>query len=449
MLYNRTKEEIPTGITVNYVPHWKTWEAVREIAQNMAFTKLKGGDVEYRYTEDGYAILEDNYTGIEKKHLYIGEGEQRTDELGLGYFGEGLKMALLVFARNDISHRIDTVGYSFWGEIKETEHETQALVIKTRENDREKGTKISMVIPKGMFEKISEGFAPLIGLNSSEETIFKGRYNELWVRGVKIQAREDPNPYEVYFSYNLMDKRLTNRDRTILDKRATAEHIRRIVFFADPNFVKQFIEVARNSENHGFADIALGPYSPTGNETKDWMKWRKALSEVYRVNFDHLVWPSGIAKIDSIVESWGYKLLTDLPNDWYSELINYAKVKKAEELVSTKPQIKEITPSKEDKELLKRAKLKARKCFRLASVKEFPEIRFAEEIMVFKTDPGVKRGCYDKKNNVIYLSKEAFSSEKTLFKVLLHELIHWHTGALDGEMAFYREYENIVERLIH
>lgn len=91
---------IQFGITDNYLKHWGITEALREIFQN--FIDYGEYNVEVNdATDDGLnskIVISNNWIPENFNFLYLGESYKESDN-AIGQYGEGLKMAMLVFAR--------------------------------------------------------------------------------------------------------------------------------------------------------------------------------------------------------------------------------------------------------------------------------------------------------------------------------------------------------------
>jgi hypothetical protein len=159
------KERIPTNLTANYVSYWSVSQGIKEAMQNIIFGSIKSETKPVIQYQDGVAILEDFYKGFEKKNLYMGESEQRNDQDGLGHFGEGWKLFLLISARNNLFHKVETVGFDFYGEMVDTPHGVRALEIVIEPNNRTLGTKISIECSEDDFNSGTQGFALVQGIS--------------------------------------------------------------------------------------------------------------------------------------------------------------------------------------------------------------------------------------------------------------------------------------------
>ena len=101
---------IKYGISRDYLPDWGYAEALREIYQNFddygIFTEDKtdvdGQGYDYEIT------LSNNYAPANLNFLSVGYSAKRHDNNTVGEHGEGLKMALLVLAREGVEVVLNT-----------------------------------------------------------------------------------------------------------------------------------------------------------------------------------------------------------------------------------------------------------------------------------------------------------------------------------------------------
>ena len=99
---------IPLSLAKSYVSDWGVEQAVRELMQNSldlggsvtveTCHSQRGSDV-----KEGKSLFIESYEGsIPHKHLLLGSGTKTNDKSSIGGFSEGLKLALLIMAREDI-----------------------------------------------------------------------------------------------------------------------------------------------------------------------------------------------------------------------------------------------------------------------------------------------------------------------------------------------------------
>lgn len=92
---------ISYGIGRNYLSHWGINETLREVLQNF----MDYGDYEIN-TENNTVKISNNYNPDNLEFLTLGNSNKSTGSRGK--YGEGLKMALLIFARENINVKVET-----------------------------------------------------------------------------------------------------------------------------------------------------------------------------------------------------------------------------------------------------------------------------------------------------------------------------------------------------
>ena len=121
---------IKYGIGKEYLPNWGVKEALREVYQNF---KDWG-----EYTEeqiDNNLILCNDYFPNNLEFLKIGQSYKRDDNTKIGDHGEGLKMALMIFHRNNIKVKIETNKYKLSPTFYEDEYLGLCFGLKLEYND--------------------------------------------------------------------------------------------------------------------------------------------------------------------------------------------------------------------------------------------------------------------------------------------------------------------------
>lgn len=100
---------IKFGISENYIPDWKINQAIREIYQN--FIDYGDFDVHIDKISDttSYVTLSNNFNPVDLEFLKIGFSKK--SEVAIGKHGEGLKLAGLIFIRNNYKLVVRTNKY--------------------------------------------------------------------------------------------------------------------------------------------------------------------------------------------------------------------------------------------------------------------------------------------------------------------------------------------------
>ena len=442
-------EKIQTGLTANYVPYWSVVQGLKEAMQNIAYGSIKSDKaavLSFDETEQMWAI-KDDYIGFEKRHLYIGESEQRTDEDGLGTFGEGWKIFLLVMARNNIRHKVHTVGFSFYGTLEPTPHGTEVLVINVEPNEVKQGTAVLADVEESQWKKASESFAVLQGIDTKyiqENSIIANRKNELWVQGVRIEQDDNTNPLNLYYSYNLRQRNLINRDRSHVNMDSAYFEIKKLIWRMEKQQIEEYISLALSGDQS--EDVLRGPDVPAStNEHKE--VWLNALATLHATIPERLVLPSYNNSINDEAKHRGLVLL-DTPRRWETELW-YLGIPKADDVVDDRYDIEEeidYQMTKQDKTALSKAKTKMKNALGLQNVNELPPFQYVA-IIRNPVNNELKKAHYDKQINVLYLDKLILENEQMMVEHLLPEVVAWKYGAAnanDYEVA----YRDVIMRLL-
>lgn len=217
---------IETTISVNYVPHWDVLSAVKEFVQNAVFAKTIL-DARIKLCHDGkFAHISDNGSGFSKDKLTIGEGEQHSYEYAPGDIGEGMKLALLVAARNNLACKIETVGFTVEPKIEQGVLGGNVLVMYIHDNNKPKGTEFTIECDPDVFERAKGSFAILndIPLDAVKEScLLPNHPNKVYVAGVLVSEPDS------LFGYSSTNKALINRDRSTVDHDPLAAEVKRLL----------------------------------------------------------------------------------------------------------------------------------------------------------------------------------------------------------------------------
>lgn len=149
--------QIETTLLPDYVSDWGIVEAIKEILQEVFNTKTKY-NCEIKFNKDGNKlIIEDNGPGLPISNLIL-DKFSRTDNYYLtSQFSMGLKLAMLVIARENRKMLIDTVNYRIKPEIKFSKTlNRDVLILKVRKNQRKIGTKFEFECTTEEIEKAEQ-----------------------------------------------------------------------------------------------------------------------------------------------------------------------------------------------------------------------------------------------------------------------------------------------------
>jgi len=207
-------------ISGKYCESWTVVMALREIISNM----LDSRGLYRCYYKNRKAVFEDAGPGFDKRCLGLGEGEDKTDDQ-IGQFGEGMKLAMLVFARKGIKAHIKTSGFETTKiSLEDTGLGFDGLTMEIEDSDADNGTIVTVSCKKRDFNKAVGMF---IGVTDSEDWrrpyempepgIYKpsdGEKPGVYVSGVLVDGNKKWTLQYVLPAY--MGKTAMNRDRTQL-----------------------------------------------------------------------------------------------------------------------------------------------------------------------------------------------------------------------------------------
>lgn len=223
MSENGTKR-VTYPISPEYVS--KSWTVERALAEVIA--NALDEDAQPTVNHDGKETftVEDSADGLRSRDLVL--GISRKGDQSIGQFGEGLKIAGMVLARNRRikSMTIETVGFTLRPLIvKEAfsalgdDEACEMLAFDITPNTRTSGTKVTVVgVKPEMAEKVTGRFLALQEPNyeiaPDPGRVLADRPGEIYIMGVFVQKRPD-----LRFGYDLSSasKRLQNRDRSVVD----------------------------------------------------------------------------------------------------------------------------------------------------------------------------------------------------------------------------------------
>lgn len=224
------EQRIEYPISSKYCENWTPVEAAREILANML-------DAEARYRceyQDGFMICRDWGSGFDANCLMLGEGIDKGDEQ-IGQFKEGLKLAMLVAAREKRTLELRTTGFHITRVgLEDTALGGRGMVAYLGSKGRlRKGTEVRFQCSLQEFTKAAVLFLGLRvkGANLPEipkKPVFlpvDSKWGKLYVNGLQT----DKGGRWLY-SYNLTGdaKGCMNRDRTVLDSWAVRHEIMRL-----------------------------------------------------------------------------------------------------------------------------------------------------------------------------------------------------------------------------
>lgn len=194
-------------ISESYCERWTVKDAIREVIAN-AFDS--GVDVEIEWNADK-GVVSNNGSSLEKSHLLLGESSKREDEDAIGQFGEGFKIAALVMTRSGRSFVVKSHELVFTFSAEEmADFGKKILCVDITEDGASDRVSVEFGCSKQELNNAKNLFRRLSGY-AGEKEIIPEASGKIYVLGVWVCKAE------TLFGYDFADKKLLNRDRTILD----------------------------------------------------------------------------------------------------------------------------------------------------------------------------------------------------------------------------------------
>lgn len=416
------EDKVVYPISVHYAKNWSVQDAIRELIANALDTDTKVSIG----VKDGEAYIIDKGNGIEKKHLLFGNTNKSENQIG--QFGEGLKMASLVLARNGRNMRLITKGFEYRARIeRDREFDSDVLVLYLKKSRKKKGTDIYFDCTEQEMEKTKNLF---LAFNKSFKEVGHGIYSPggyIFVNGVKIE------PIDSLYSYNLTDaKKCLSRDRKSLNIDAARKEISlSIGMCCNEKFIENFLKDRKHYHYEQNLDILLSQIAKT-----DW-------KNVMKKHFPKHCLPT-YTEYDLAAVDKGYTLMSHLTQTQTNILRQLgmpssnevATLRGDEKLVKKRADVRELSV-----EGRKRWRTALRKFKKLYGEEVAKKVEIVKEFNYNEVSHGTL-GFYNERNDTVYVWIDVieYYTFATLMGVLIHEHIHRVSGAPDRT----REFENAL-----
>jgi hypothetical protein len=420
---------IETGISPKYVKDWGVVFALRELVQNWADVRDEFNCKGTIRWANGYAHFRDYGPGLEMRHLVMGISEKGEDTIGT--FGEGLKLAALVLAREGrkivirtkdivlsptIVHSstfgIDVLAY--YKEINSPATVGTDILVECSEEELDEA--------KSFFAR----FTPLHWLVKDKLSTPGGR---LYVNGAIVAELPD-----ALFSYHVKRSEsgiICNRDRTVVSMTAaetvvsdyileemapkeirslldTVAHDTVSVFESKCEFYNRYtISFERHIIIKEAFEAIFGTRTliGTGNDDEIIAKYLGYDIEYFRYGWARLLASVGIQSSNDVINDLRYTQIEDL--------------------------------TEENKSLVERAKNKVQNLFH----EELPRIIIVDKII----NGGSRniKAMYDGGDNTVVLARQILEDPESILPCILHEAAHWASNSVD----LTSEFENMLTRM--
>ena len=433
---------LQTGISPNYVKGWDISKAIREVLQNYLDSRQEfncDGSVTYD-KEKGQANVKDNGPGLELRHLALGISEKSVD--AKGKYGEGLKLALLVFAREKRTIEIWAQGKIIRPEISYCpEFGTDLLFLIVEDMPphwaaTHKGTSIKFNCSEEELEEGKGYFLEFIRYNDADFKWIVPNQLSLPRNRIFINGTIVGHIPGALFSYHFNESEvgdIGNRDREVIDHE-------KVLGAASRLWSKSTNKAAIKALIRGIMagdcwEISVTIYSWDVEKSL----WKRAFEELIGKN---AVLTAGNTKADSAAQYLGYTIVgVGLPYKWLN-LFARVGVPTSEDVITAAA--KKASP-------LALSDLTKEEGMNFLSAKRFVTEHYADpgKIAIYGN---LSAGASDVlglfENGKISVSRKALQDLETALKVILHETVHKVSGAGDLTEEFEMEWARIGANLI-
>ncbi|OQC75270.1 MAG: hypothetical protein BWX44_00001 [Spirochaetes bacterium ADurb.Bin001] len=444
--------KITTSISPNYVKNWTVEKAIREILQNWLDTRKEFGcKGKIRY-KDGITTAKDFGPGLEPRHLALGISEKGGD--AIGKYGEGLKLAMLVMAREGREMQIRSNGNIITPTIEYHEtFQTEVMVLNIEPMEPHvattyKGTSIQFPCTKKELEEGKNYFEYFLSPKNGFEWLDKNHRISLpggyiYVNGAKVGRIPKAD-----FSYHLYEKEtgdIGNRDREVMDHEKVQNEVRKIIGETSSRTVIEKIVQSIFQDNSWEVKIGIPPEMIQENNKK---LWKRAFYEIAETK-------------DAVIPSWmnyedddqarylGYKVI-NMDYGWQNTL---RKVGVPDtHTVTNKSSKKSFKKVKPNKELTEEEKNNFRTAKKL--VKKYyndpGKIIISESLEKIGNSASsvITYGLCDNQKQCIYLKKSVLKDLNLTIHILLHETVHKYSGAKDCTTEFEKALTDVAVNMM-
>jgi hypothetical protein len=425
-----TPDVVRTAVSPDYVSGWTMVHALREIIQEMVDARRKfgcRGGLKYSRRR---MVAWDAGPGLKRSDLALGRSGKKGDEKLIGQFGEGLKLAALVAARNGREMVVETVGFTARPFIaRDPALECEVLAFQLRPNSREKGTRITVGAAEEEFVEARSMFLEL-GPKPKRPAVFLPG-GKIFVNGCLAAERGD-----LLFSYNLSDpaKPLQNRDRSALDEYALRPLVAQALGgLTNADFITALLRSVRGGQRYEH-QVSFLP-------EKAVRTWRRSLREV----FGPKACLADGTEADREAERMGYALIRRHPYSWESFFASFGIVHSSDLVRNrTACRAKAVKLDPRERRVLSWARRLVKR-----HLADPGKVKVAGELsMLCGRAASDALGLWDPAAGVIWVKREALSDPKTALGTLFHETLHKVSGATDCTANFEQAWEDLVVSLV-
>lgn len=307
-----SKEYVLT-LSRDYCSDWSVVDAIREVIQN----GLDSPETFEYEVGDSYINLTSKNTQLPSSSLILGVSGKRNDSNALGGFGEGFKIACLIFCREGIDVVIRNGNKVWTPELKwNSDYETDMLTITETEG---RGNDLTFEICNLDKSDIEQAIENCLYMQEDlgnyvtapcGSRIFYDIPHKLYVGGLFVTDTQ------LQFSYDLHPSKIKlNRDRSTIDgwdlQGVTARILASVT--NEPEFLERVVGVARTGGNDTYH---MKYYSiPEGSEEVAYKQFKESYGE------DKIVATDWTDREDLIKKGYDEENIVVVSQDAYAKMI--------------------------------------------------------------------------------------------------------------------------------
>lgn len=308
------KEYVLT-LSRDYCNDWSVVDALREVIQN----GLDSPETfEYEVGDDCMYLTSKN-TQLPASSLILGVSGKREDTNALGGFGEGFKIACLIFCREGIDVVIKNGSKTWTPELKwNSDYETDMLtILETSGNGSDLTFEISGLNKSDIEQAIDNCLYMQEDLGDHVTApcgsrIFYDFPHKLYVGGLFVCDTQ------LQFSYDLHPSKITlNRDRKTIDgwdlQGVTARILNSVT--DEPSFLERVVGVARTGGNDTYHMKYYG--TPKGSEDIAYAQFKESYGEEAIVATD---WSD---REDLVKQGYDEEKIVVVSQDTYAKMLRW------------------------------------------------------------------------------------------------------------------------------
>lgn len=433
-----------TAISPEYIKDWTISMAIRELLQNLLDTKREfGASGAARYNKKrGMAELKDDGPGLELRHLALGISEKGADSVG--QFGEGLKLALLLFAREGRFIEVRSKDYRLAPVIRPSEFGTETLFFQVEETGFDiQGTTVRFECSQDELNDGKSYFPTEFKVSQELKVswVLKDKISlpggRIFINGSLVATIED-----ALFSYHLFGedaKKISNRDRSIVDHGVLKGLIKDKITGAGDDipvsWYQKCLEEMSLEDGSGYLfERDISPYRLT-----------KSLQAAFKKVFgSKAIVSQGYSHQDQLAIRLGFRPVYIPSYDW-RWVLSHGELPTVHSLLEEKP-LSALTERADlleyQKDILARAISMVEKHYH-APVEPLIVVKSLDEAIA----EGV-RGTYNSQEDTIYIVERVLEGLDTAVEVILHETVHKKSGADDLSPDFQAAQDKLAAGLL-